>query len=199
MISLKEFRLIVLVITNTKRQVIMFKVKSFYPMIGDGAKWLLETIDDTNYFGVTCLTSPDVKDAEGNWYTTAYFDFPFTVNNGDAYYISKTTADKTNNIYTATATKIDGTVPAQTPVLLKVKGSDAASNKLTPVYQETEDAAISNNLLKGGVYADAGKTGTINDLYDGGTLNVSFFTLPLKVCLQPTPLGSSALPFLPTR
>jgi hypothetical protein len=138
--------------------------------VGDGAKWLLETIDDTNYFGVTCLTSPDVKDAEGNWYTTAYFDFPFKVNDGTAYYISKTTADKTKNIYTATATEITGTVPAQTPVLLKVKGSDAASNKLTPVYQETEDAATSNNLLKGGVYADAGKTGTINDLYDGGTL-----------------------------
>jgi hypothetical protein len=62
------------------------------PVAGDYAKWMIEPIDDTNYFGVTCLTSPDVKDAEGNWYTTAYFDFPFTVNNGDAYYISKTTS-----------------------------------------------------------------------------------------------------------
>jgi hypothetical protein len=53
------------------------------PVAGDYAKWIIEPIDDENYFGVTCLTNPDVKDADGNWYTTAYFDFPFTVNNGD--------------------------------------------------------------------------------------------------------------------
>jgi hypothetical protein len=29
-----------------------------------------------------------------------------------------------------------------------------------------------DNLLKGGEYADAGKTGTINDLYDGGTYSI---------------------------
>jgi hypothetical protein len=142
------------------------------PVAGDYAKWMIEPIDDSNYFGVTCLTNPDVKDAAGNWYATAYFDFPFTVNNGDAFYISKTTTDKANNIYTATATKIDGVVPAQTPVLLRVKGATAETNKITPVYQETEVAPISNNLLKGGEYADAGKTGTINDLYDGGTYSI---------------------------
>jgi hypothetical protein len=150
------------------------------PVAGDYAKWMIEPIDNENYFGVTCLTNPDVKDADGNWYTTAYFDFPFTVNNGDAFYISKTTVDKTNSIYTATATKIDGVVPAQTPVLLRVKGATAETNKLTPVYQETEVAPISSNLLKGGEYADAGKTGTINDLYDGGDINVSILSFTVE-------------------
>jgi hypothetical protein len=150
------------------------------PVAGDYAKWMIEPIDDSNYFGVTCLTNPDVKDAAGNWYATAYFDFPFTVNNGDAFYISKTTTDKANNIYTATATKIDGVVPAQTPVLLRVKGATAETNKITPVYQETEVAPISNNLLKGGEYADAGKTGTINDLYDGGDINVNILSFTVE-------------------
>jgi hypothetical protein len=150
------------------------------PVAGDYAKWMIEPIDDENYFGVTCLTDPDVKDADGNWYATAYFDFPFTVNNGDAFYISKTTTDKEKGIYTATATKIDGVVPAQTPVLLRVKGATAETNKITPVYQETEVAPISNNLLKGGEYADAGKTGTINDLYDGGDINVSILSFTVE-------------------
>jgi hypothetical protein len=167
------------------------------PVAGDYAKWMIEPIDDENYFGVTCLTDPDVKDADGNWYATAYFDFPFTVNNGDAFYISKTTTDKEKGIYTATATKIDGVVPAQTPVLLRVKGATAETNKITPVYQETEVAPISNNLLKGGEYADAGKTGTINDLYDGGTYSI--LSLLLKVCLHPTLLGSLEQQFLRRR
>ena len=80
-----------------------------------------------------------------------------------------------------TATKIEGVVPAQTPVLLRVKGRYSRKIK-SLLYIRDRSRSISNNLLKGGEYADAGKTGTINDLYDGGTY--SMLTVGKHVCIQ---------------
>ena len=71
------------------------------PVVKDAAMWILEKVDDTNYFGVK--PSTNMRGRDGKYYTTLYVDFPFQIKgdvkaytiegveakNADGYYFAK--------------------------------------------------------------------------------------------------------------
>lgn len=119
------------------------------PVTGDAAMWILEKVDDTNYFGVK--PSTNMRGRDGKYYTTLYVDFPFTIK-GDvvAYTIEGVNAKNASGYYFAKVKKLAGkndTVPAQTPVVLECSSTNPADNQLLPVGEELTE--ISDNRLCG--------------------------------------------------
>lgn len=119
------------------------------PVVKDAAMWILEKVDDTNYFGVK--PSTNMRGRDGKYYTTLYVDFPFTIK-GDvvAYTIEGVNAKNASGYYFAKVKKLAGkndTVPAQTPVVLECSSTNPADNQLLPVGEELTE--ISDNRLCG--------------------------------------------------
>lgn len=119
------------------------------PVVKDAAMWILEKVDDTNYFGVK--PSTNMRGRDGKYYTTLYVDFPFTIK-GDvvAYTIEGVNAKNASGYYFAKVKKLAGkndTVPAQTPVVLECSSTNPADNQLLPVGEEVTE--ISDNRLCG--------------------------------------------------
>jgi|GEM_PF-2741595 len=111
------------------------------------AVWHLEEVgtESDNYFGVSVLTDPTVE-KDGKYYATGYFDFPYTIQDGQAY-----TVTECNESGWLLVEAIGQNVPAQTPVMLEFNaGTDASGNKLLP---SDEDFSISaKNILKSNSY-----------------------------------------------
>ena len=102
------------------------------PVVKDAAMWILEKVDDTNYFGVK--PSTNMRGRDGKYYTTLYVDFPFTIK-GDvvAYTIEGVNAKNASGYYFAKVKKLadkNDTVPAQTPVVLECSSTNPADNQL---------------------------------------------------------------------
>ncbi len=119
------------------------------PVVKDAAMWILEKVDDTNYFGVK--PSTNMKGRDGKYYTTLYVDFPFQIK-GDvvAYTIEGVNAKNASGYYFAKVKKLAGKnekVPAQTPVVLECSSTNPADNQLLPVGEEVTE--ISDNRLCG--------------------------------------------------
>lgn len=119
------------------------------PVVKDAAMWILEKVDDTNYFGVK--PSTNMRGRDGKYYTTLYVDFPFTIK-GDvvAYTIEGVNAKNASGYYFAKVKKLAGKnerVPAQTPVVLECSSTNPADNQLLPVGEEVTE--ISDNRLCG--------------------------------------------------
>ena len=119
------------------------------PVVEDAAMWILEKVDDTNYFGVK--PSTNMRGRDGKYYTTLYVDFPFTIK-GDvvAYTIEGVNAKNASGYYFAKVKKLAGKnerVPAQTPVVLECSSTNPADNQLLPVGEELTE--ISDNRLCG--------------------------------------------------
>ena len=129
------------------------------PVTGDAAMWILEKVDDTNYFGVK--PSTNMRGRDGKYYTTLYVDFPFQIK-GDvkAYTIEGVEAKNTDGYYFAKVKKLaqqGDVVPAQTAVVLECNSTNPADNKLLPTGDETPEQ--SNNRLCGTFFG-----GSINGL-----------------------------------
>lgn len=108
------------------------------PVTGDAAMWILEKVDDANYFGVK--PSDKMKGKDGKYYTTLYVDFPFQIKGDVMAYIIEGVNDKdASGYYYAKVKKLAGqgeVVPAQTAVVLECSSTNPADNKLLPVGKE---------------------------------------------------------------
>ena len=129
------------------------------PVVKDAAMWILEKVDDTNYFGVK--PSTNMRGRDGKYYTTLYVDFPFQIK-GDvkAYTIEGVEAKNADGYYFAKVKKLaqqGDVVPAQTAVVLECNSTNPADNQLLPTGDETPET--SNNRLCGTFFG-----GTINGL-----------------------------------
>ena len=116
---------------------------------GDAAMWILEKVDDTNYFGVK--PSTNMRGRDGKYYTTLYVDFPFQIK-GDvkAYTIEGVDAKNADGYYFAKVKELaqqGDTVPAQTAVVLECNSTNPADNQLLPTGDEKPKT--SNNRLCG--------------------------------------------------
>lgn len=129
------------------------------PVTGDAAMWILEKVDDINYFGVK--PSANMKGRDGKYYTTLYVDFPFKiVGDVKAYTIEGVDAKNAQGYYFAKVKELaqqGDTVPAQTAVVLECNSMNPADNQLLPTGDETPQT--SDNRLCGTFFG-----GSINGL-----------------------------------
>ena len=133
------------------------------PVTGDAAMWILEKVDDTNYFGVK--PSTNMRGRDGKYYTTLYVDFPFQIK-GDvkAYTIEGVEAKNADGYYFARVKKLaqqGDTVPAQTAVVLECNSTNPADNQLLPTGDEKPKT--SNNRLCGTFFGGAINGLTVKD------------------------------------
>lgn len=133
------------------------------PATGDAAMWILEKVDDTNYFGVK--PSTNMRGRDGKYYTTLYVDFPFQIK-GDvkAYTIEGVEAKNADGYYFAKVKKLaqqGDVVPAQTAVVLECNSTNPADNQLLPTGDETP--VTSNNRLCGTFFGSAINGLTVKD------------------------------------
>ena len=133
------------------------------PVTGDAAMWILEKVDDTNYFGVK--PSTNMRGRDGKYYTTLYVDFPFQIK-GDvkAYTIEGVEAKNADGYYFAKVKKLaqqGDVVPAQTAVVLECTSTNPADNQLLPTGDETP--VTSNNRLCGTFFGEAINGLTVKD------------------------------------
>ena len=133
------------------------------PVTGDAAMWILEKVDDTNYFGVK--PSTNMRGRDGKYYTTLYVDFPFQIK-GDvkAYTIEGVEAKNADGYYFAKVKKLaqqGDVVPAQTAVVLECNSTNPADNQLLPTGDEAP--VPSNNRLCGTFFGEAINGLTVKD------------------------------------
>lgn len=133
------------------------------PVVEDAAMWILEKVDDTNYFGVK--PSTNMRGRDGKYYTTLYVDFPFQIK-GDvkAYTIEGVEAKNADGYYFAKVKKLaqqGDVVPAQTAVVLECNSTNPADNQLLPTGDETP--VTSNNRLCGTFFGEAINGLTVKD------------------------------------
>ena len=129
------------------------------PVTKDAAMWILEEVNNTNYFGVK--PSANMRGRDGKYYTTLYVDFPFKiVGDVKAYTIEGVDAKNAQGYYFAKVKELaqqGDTVPAQTAVVLECNSTNPADNKLLPT--DDEKPKTSNNRLCGTFFG-----GSINGL-----------------------------------
>lgn len=138
------------------------------PVTGDAAMWILEKVDDTNYFGVK--PSANMKGRDGKYYTTLYVDFPFQIK-GDvkAYTIEGVEAKNADGYYFARVKKLaqqGDTVPAQTAVVLECNSTNPADNQLLPTGDEkpkANDNRLCGTFFGGSINGLTVKDGAGND------------------------------------
>ena len=133
------------------------------PVVKDAAMWILEKVDDTNYFGVK--PSTNMRGRDGKYYTTLYVDFPFQIK-GDvkAYTIEGVEAKNADGYYFAKVKKLaqqGDVVPAQTAVVLECYSTNPADNQLLP--QGDEKFNPSDNRLCGTFFGEAINGLTVKD------------------------------------
>ena len=133
------------------------------PVVKDAAMWILEKVDDTNYFGVK--PSTNMRGRDGKYYTTLYVDFPFQIK-GDvkAYTIEGVEAKNADGYYFAKVKKLaqqGDVVPAQTAVVLECNSTNPADNQLLPTGDEIP--VTSNNRLCGTFFGSAINGLTVKD------------------------------------
>ena len=105
--------------------------------------WDFEPVDnDTNYFGLT----PQVVDAEGNYYTSFVADFPITLAEGmKAYYVTDEMEPAESQVkWQAIESE---SIPGLTPVIIQLKGSSASDNKVQLPENEPDALYLDGNQL----------------------------------------------------
>ena len=116
-----------------------------------GRNWnLIPVTTGDNFIGIEA----NVKTDDGYW-GSIYAGFPFELASEGmtAYYVKAVSGDG------FTLEKISGTIPTETPVIVKCASNDPANNKIKPVT--SEGTQIGENKL-GGVYCSLYQIGHIN-------------------------------------
>lgn len=120
----------------------------------DSYQWWVEPVE---FFCVKPMNE-NTKDSQGYYWTTLTTAFPYTIPEGSgvlgAYTVSTTTKKEDGKTYAelTTLAKQGETVPAETPVLLKLSSADAAQNKLVPTGSHVvgnSSKKVTKNLLSG--------------------------------------------------
>ena len=129
---------------------------------GEWRKWNIIPFgtDSDNFFGI----KPTIN-VNGSYYTSFYTAFPYSFASSgiNAYYIYKV-----SNGY-AVMREITGTVPAYTPVFVKVSSDQPASNKLNIGGSAS---AIGGNLMKGVFFNNDMKTHYNRTAYNAKTMRM---------------------------
>jgi len=128
-------------------------------------KWNILPVSSAsdNYFGVKAETL-----ADGEYYTTLFVSFPFTLPDGMKAYVV-TDVDDVEGI--VVWKEITGQIPASTPVILKCNSSKSTDNRLNLL--DSSQASVGTNLLKGVYFA-------INDTR-GGYVNYEPYTSTMRM------------------
>ena len=133
------------------------------PVTKDAAMWILEEVNNTNYFGVK--PSANMRGRDGKYYTTLYVDFPFKiVGDVKAYTIEGVDAKNADGYYFARVKKLaqqGDVVPAQTAVVLECNSTNPVDNQLLPTGDEKPKT--SNNRLCGTFFGGAINGLTVKD------------------------------------
>ena len=133
------------------------------PVTKDAAMWILEEVNNTNYFGVK--PSANMRGRDGKYYTTLYVDFPFKiVGDVKAYTIEGVDAKNAQGYYFAKVKELaqqGDTVPAQTAVVLECNSTNPVDNQLLPTGDEKPKT--SNNRLCGTFFGGAINGLTVKD------------------------------------
>lgn len=128
---------------------------------GDAAKWILEAVDEVNYFSISPVYAYTKDDDNTFYYTTLYTDFAYTIPEGVTAYkvtgIEAKVNDKDQTYYVCTKTGITGQVPAFTPVVIETPFNNANDNVFIPTGEPADATtnapmfsvtnATSDNLL----------------------------------------------------
>ena len=142
------------------------------PVTKDAAMWILEEVNNTNYFGVK--PSANMRGRDGKYYTTLYVDFPFKiVGDVKAYTIEGVNAQNAQGYYFAKVKKLaqqGDVVPAQTAVVLECNSTNPVDNQLLPQGDETPQTS-GNRLC--GTYFGAAINGLEVKDGAGNTYNVT--------------------------
>ena len=120
------------------------------------AAWTMEPVSefkakfDVEQSHTVYSTQGGVQAEYKEYYTTLYTDFAYTLPEGVKAYKVKEISDKG----VAVREEIEGTIPAQTPVLLKATFDEVPTENQTKVLTLTTEAgtAPTDNLLKGNEY-----------------------------------------------
>ena len=133
------------------------------PVTKDAAMWILEEVNNTNYFAVK--PSANMRGRDGKYYTTLYVDFPFKiVGDVKAYTIEGVDAKNAQGYYFAKVKELaqqGDTVPAQTAVVLECNSTNPADNQLLPTGDEKPKT--SNNRLCGTFFGGSINGMTVKD------------------------------------
>jgi hypothetical protein len=133
------------------------------PVTKDAAMWILEEVNNTNYFGVK--PSANMRGRDGKYYTTLYVDFPFKiVGDVKAYTIEGVDAKNAQGYYFAKVKELaqqGDVVPAQTAVVLECNSTNPADNQLLPTGDEKPKT--SNNRLCGTFFGGSINGMTVKD------------------------------------
>ena len=133
------------------------------PVTKDAAMWILEEVNNTNYFGVK--PSANMRGRDGKYYTTLYVDFPFKiVGDVKAYTIEGVDAKNAQGYYFAKVKELaqqGDVVPAQTAVVLECNSTNPADNQLLPTGDEKPKA--NDNRLCGTFFGGAINGLTVKD------------------------------------
>jgi hypothetical protein len=126
------------------------------------AQWYIEPVTSMNVVPINA----NIKDSQGNLWTTLYCDFPYTLGDGvlGAYELKGITKKADGNSY-AIPTQISGTtVAGATPVLLKLNPANTEwSVKLTSDEPKmSQPTSETTGLLQGTCFDDAPATGDYN-------------------------------------
>lgn len=169
---------------------------------------------DEFYFGASAAQEMEYED--GYW-TSMYTAFPYKCWEEDgveAYYVKKLTKKNSNGEIEGIAQleKIeDGIVPSYTPVILKCKTTDPASNRLLPLINGPEGSEtqpyFEDNLLRGSLQLNSKTNNKVTfssaSMRILSTVNgeVGFYSFkegqelaPNKAWLDITSLGSASMP-----
>ena len=133
------------------------------PVTKDAAMWILEEVNNTNYFAVK--PSANMRGRDGKYYTTLYVDFPFKiVGDVKAYTIEGVDAKNAQGYYFAKVKELaqqGDVVPAQTAVVLECNSTNPADNQLLPTGDEKPKT--SNNRLCGTFFGGSINGMTVKD------------------------------------
>lgn len=148
---------------------------------GNYSKWVVDKIETnhaTNYFGV----KPTIE-MGGMYYQPFFAAFPFKAVSSDMsiYCIDRIEG---NN---AILKKIDGEVPAKTPVIIECTSNDPAQNRLELLASSS--ATVAKNLLSGVYFCNGKRPAESTDAYtdfDAATMRV-FDVVDGKLVLTDNP------------
>jgi hypothetical protein len=126
------------------------------------AQWYIEPVTNMNVVPL----NTNIKDSQGNLWTTLYCDFPFTLGDGvlGAYELKGITKKNDGNSY-AIPTQISGTtVAGATPVLLKLNPANTewSVNLTSDEPKMSQPSSETIGLLQGSCFDDAPATGDYN-------------------------------------
>ena len=108
--------------------------------VGSDKNYLLWDAISVSDFVIKASITASAGEGAGD-YAPFYAEFGYTVSDGmEVYYVSNI---ENNTVH---LTKLTGTIPNSTPVIIKCKSANAAENKLTLKYS---DSSISGNKLSG--------------------------------------------------